>query len=147
MDPIGLPVSNQELFGQGRSVVRLVGLVAKQGDPTFEAVRTKCLDASETGQRGPDDGYGLTHQLRSQIGACPARPVISCPYAISGSVLDGDGLLGATLDGLLHDGPSVLFGLLVEDVEEVVVAHLKDCLLYTSPSPRDLSTSRMPSSA
>eukprot|EP00831_Metopus_contortus_P032596 TRINITY_DN26296_c0_g1_i1.p2 TRINITY_DN26296_c0_g1~~TRINITY_DN26296_c0_g1_i1.p2 ORF type:complete len:160 (-),score=39.79 TRINITY_DN26296_c0_g1_i1:67-546(-) len=25
--------------------------------------------------------------------------------------------------------------------------HLKTCLLYTSPSPRDLSTSRMPSSA
>ena len=25
--------------------------------------------------------------------------------------------------------------------------HEKDCLLYTSPSPRDLSTSRMPSSA
>ena len=24
---------------------------------------------------------------------------------------------------------------------------LPDCLLYTSPSPRDLSTSRMPSSA
>ena len=27
------------------------------------------------------------------------------------------------------------------------VAMLYDCLLYTSPSPRDLSTSRMPSSA
>ena len=27
------------------------------------------------------------------------------------------------------------------------VAHVYDCLLYTSPSPRDLSTSRMPSSA
>ena len=26
-------------------------------------------------------------------------------------------------------------------------AAVKDCLLYTSPSPRDLSTSRMPSSA
>ena len=25
--------------------------------------------------------------------------------------------------------------------------HAQDCLLYTSPSPRDLSTSRMPSSA
>ena len=25
--------------------------------------------------------------------------------------------------------------------------HISDCLLYTSPSPRDLSTSRMPSSA
>ena len=27
------------------------------------------------------------------------------------------------------------------------VKQVKDCLLYTSPSPRDLSTSRMPSSA
>ena len=27
------------------------------------------------------------------------------------------------------------------------VKRMKDCLLYTSPSPRDLSTSRMPSSA
>ena len=27
------------------------------------------------------------------------------------------------------------------------IAHCQDCLLYTSPSPRDLSTSRMPSSA
>ena len=28
-----------------------------------------------------------------------------------------------------------------------VALHLGTCLLYTSPSPRDLSTSRMPSSA
>ena len=27
------------------------------------------------------------------------------------------------------------------------IAQLSNCLLYTSPSPRDLSTSRMPSSA
>ena len=34
-------------------------------------------------------------------------------------------------------------------VVEVVplTANIEDCLLYTSPSPRDLSTSRMPSSA
>ena len=31
---------------------------------------------------------------------------------------------------------------------ENIIAHLNiNCLLYTSPSPRDLSTSRMPSSA
>ena len=30
---------------------------------------------------------------------------------------------------------------------DFVVILLLDCLLYTSPSPRDLSTSRMPSSA
>ena len=28
-----------------------------------------------------------------------------------------------------------------------ILARVRDCLLYTSPSPRDLSTSRMPSSA
>ena len=31
--------------------------------------------------------------------------------------------------------------------EENMDRFLKNCLLYTSPSPRDLSTSRMPSSA
>ena len=30
---------------------------------------------------------------------------------------------------------------------EVIQSYLRTCLLYTSPSPRDLSTSRMPSSA
>ena len=45
-----------------------------------------------------------------------------------------------------NDKPSVIAlreiaeGLIGEDI-------LHDCLLYTSPSPRDLSTSRMPSSA
>ena len=31
--------------------------------------------------------------------------------------------------------------------EEQILAFIRHCLLYTSPSPRDLSTSRMPSSA
>ena len=31
--------------------------------------------------------------------------------------------------------------------EELNQHYINDCLLYTSPSPRDLSTSRMPSSA
>ena len=30
---------------------------------------------------------------------------------------------------------------------KMLTGHLRACLLYTSPSPRDLSTSRMPSSA
>ena len=33
------------------------------------------------------------------------------------------------------------------NIEFTDVIEPKDCLLYTSPSPRDLSTSRMPSSA
>ena len=35
----------------------------------------------------------------------------------------------------------------IYDVTEDVYPEDIDCLLYTSPSPRDLSTSRMPSSA
>eukprot|EP00829_Urostomides_striatus_P000179 TRINITY_DN1012_c0_g1_i2.p1 TRINITY_DN1012_c0_g1~~TRINITY_DN1012_c0_g1_i2.p1 ORF type:complete len:103 (+),score=65.87 TRINITY_DN1012_c0_g1_i2:64-372(+) len=35
----------------------------------------------------------------------------------------------------------------LEEEWKKVKAHIRDCLLYTSPSPRDLSTSRMPSSA
>ena len=33
----------------------------------------------------------------------------------------------------------------LEDKQDDLLSHI--CLLYTSPSPRDLSTSRMPSSA
>ena len=33
------------------------------------------------------------------------------------------------------------------DTAELVKKNIKDCLLYTSPSPRDYGTSRMPSSA
>ena len=34
-----------------------------------------------------------------------------------------------------------------EELPDVVEAMLEDCLLYTSPSPRDRTRSRMPSSA
>ena len=45
-----------------------------------------------------------------------------------------------------HDGKILKFG----DPDQSLKANIKiknPCLLYTSPSPRDLSTSRMPSSA
>ena len=36
----------------------------------------------------------------------------------------------------------------IDETENTVIGeNVTDCLLYTSPSPRDLSTSRMPSSA
>ena len=34
-----------------------------------------------------------------------------------------------------------------EEMARRKAEHMESCLLYTSPSPRDLSTSRMPSSA
>ena len=52
-------------------------------------------------------------------------------------------------------GPAVRYLLEQQDIEVVLADQvadkarmlIRDCLLYTSPSPRDLSTSRMPSSA
>ena len=35
----------------------------------------------------------------------------------------------------------------IEELEAEVLDELEDCLLYTSPSPRDRQKSRMPSSA
>ena len=48
--------------------------------------------------------------------------------------------------GLKHhkNDPAGLF--VLANIEKIE-GNLKDCLLYTSPSPRDLSSSRMPSSA
>ena len=34
-----------------------------------------------------------------------------------------------------------------DNIKDAAIKAIRGCLLYTSPSPRDLSTSRMPSSA
>ena len=43
--------------------------------------------------------------------------------------------------------PEIIYPLLAASGEEINRIRFNGCLLYTSPSPRDLSTSRMPSSA
>ena len=50
---------------------------------------------------------------------------------------------GAALDA----AAATAWGSAVEHVHKWYAVYCKICLLYTSPSPRDLSTSRMPSSA
>ena len=45
-------------------------------------------------------------------------------------------------------GDSITYrGTFITDLESTMVANGKTCLLYTSPSPRDATLSRMPSSA
>ena len=50
-----------------------------------------------------------------------------------------------------HENEDELFmvfkGTLLIDFRDGRTIHIKDCLLYTSPSPRDATLSRMPSSA
>ena len=69
------------------------------------------------------------------------------------SSMPGASIYEAEIEGVLHEY-TTMEGV-QEDVLDIllnlkgvsIVMHSKDCLLYTSPSPRDLSTSRMPSSA
>ena len=63
----------------------------------------------------------------------------------SGPVLEKPGDLAGLLTNL-QEG-DVLFIDEIHRLNNVVEEYLYSCLLYTSPSPRDLSTSRMPSSA
>ena len=53
-------------------------------------------------------------------------------------------LLSSTLYGPTYGGVK---GLLTASTRTNTAGQAESCLLYTSPSPRDLSTSRMPSSA
>ena len=55
-------------------------------------------------------------------------------------------LVGGVMDSLLGGGDKMDIGSLVGGLKEKGLGDVA-CLLYTSPSPRDLSTSRMPSSA
>ena len=59
----------------------------------------------------------------------------------NGTAILGLGNLGAMASKPVMEGKSVLFKRFA-DIDSFDI-----CLLYTSPSPRDLSTSRMPSSA
>ena len=60
--------------------------------------------------------------------------------------VDGDGpAKDGAIDGLVADGDAKADG--DPDKANLVAADDKNCLLYTSPSPRDGLLSRMPSSA
>ena len=69
-------------------------------------------------------------------------------------VIDLDVVLGETemaLHELLRLGRGAVIALDATEEDDVRIlagnTEIASCLLYTSPSPRDLSTSRMPSSA
>ena len=68
---------------------------------------------------------------------------VQCPSPSTslGVIVDDNGVLVG-----FPDDPSVIQGsVFISDQQSL--NNLAGCLLYTSPSPRDLSTSRMPSSA
>ena len=85
------------------------------------------------------------------------EPAGSQPAAIKSLVNGlGDGLLHQTLLGVTGSGKTYTMAKVIEETQRpaIIMAHNKTlaaqlygCLLYTSPSPRDATLSRMPSSA
>ena len=73
------------------------------------------------------DHRGIVHVMGPELGATQPGMTIVC----------GDS----------HTATHGAFGAIAFGIGTTQVGHVLACLLYTSPSPRDLSTSRMPSSA
>ena len=56
-----------------------------------------------------------------------------------------DQIVRYSMEGVEHT--LRISGSIAKNLAVLIVAVMKDCLLYTSPSPRDMRRSRMPSSA
>ena len=140
-------------------------VIALQARKTPDAVAVVSGDKTQTYRQLDQRSNELANYLRSQgigrgdlVGLCCNRD-IDTPALLVGIMKSGAGYV--PLD---PDYPVDRLVYMVENSEvKHIVAHLAQseltnqfdapvtvvdrCLLYTSPSPRDLSTSRMPSSA
>jgi len=137
--PFGARSSDPRAGAWGRQLAgRLVERFADHPDLDLRPVFLVAMPEAPT-----DTGYlvfGSTPDadLAAQYGAS-----LGTTHALAG-VLRADGtgrVLEATLIEVATKRPIATFAL------PIGPGRLPDCLLYTSPSPRDLSTSRMPSSA
>ena len=93
-------------------------------------------------------GGGVTaDQMRDMMGLANRTRIIDLfDHVMSGRVKEALAEIKEQFD--VGADPFVILSDLAEFTHLVTTAKLADgCLLYTSPSPRDLSTSRMPSSA
>ena len=75
--------------------------------------------------------------------------IANSSFTLSGETIDASEITPALLEGSLHEADGVESNVATgyHAVEFLLWGQDLNCLLYTSPSPRDLSTSRMPSSA
>ena len=80
--------------------------------------------------------------LKGKVGAAKADGAAAAGAAAAGRTLPAQ--KHTTLERYFDEFKYLPY---IAVIQELYKTGVWDCLLYTSPSPRDLSTSRMPSSA
>ena len=125
------------------TLIKLTGLVPKSLDigPLLQDAKTQLHQEANYEREAK-----MLNRYRALVEACDFSRHCSTAFIIpktyapltTSTVLAMDFIEGQPLDVLL-DEP--------QKIRDAVMTALMTCLLYTSPSPRDLSTSRMPSSA
>ena len=131
-----------EISGPGADVLEVVGdrLVVKEGaEIDFETTSEFSLTVTTTDAGGKQFTEEVTFTV-NDLNEGPTDLVVSQDNSVAENTAPG--AVVATLAATDADGDALTYTLSGEGSENFTV-----CLLYTSPSPRDLSTSRMPSSA
>ena len=115
------------------------------------------LDEDEGGEDLDTDGDGIPNRLDDDSDGDGCLDVLEGGFEDP----DGDGVIGSgtpevdelgKVDGHDYDAPADADSdgtkdFLQVSTQAVITSHPISCLLYTSPSPRDATLSRMPSSA
>ena len=119
----GIPVERLELYGNGAAKIQLEAIAEMEGRGLAKYVVVSAITPTPLGEGKTTTTVGLG-QAFQHIGRSATiairQPSMGPTFGIKGGAAGGG-------------------------YSQVVPMEL--CLLYTSPSPRDLSTSRMPSSA
>ena len=77
-------------------------------------------------------------QLAEVVGVYQITEIIFCAKDVPNQ---------AIMQWMTQLGPSINYKIVPAETMSIIGSHSKNCLLYTSPSPRDATLSRMPSSA
>ena len=127
--------------GTGRGCLSACFVVSPEDN--IESIMKVANDAAMIEKWGGGIGFGLSDlrpkkdRISTTHGqACGPIAVMKLYSSVGATLTQGAFRLGAHMGQLIISHP---------DIEEFI--HCKDCLLYTSPSPRDGLLSRMPSSA
>ena len=128
-DENGLPARDPDKWSSWTNGIELI-----QDDGSWELDPKGQLGAGFAGT----DGYGLV--FRAGGGAVRQATTISLSTITRGGTISFSMIFGDDTNG--GEDPDQLNG-----VSEGIYLSYSICLLYTSPSPRDMRRSRMPSSA